>query len=105
MGSFGRPSSNPVIKMMTTGTRVPMMSSRRSPMARRRFTQMTANTLGLHQLPHAGHGQSTRHQGDDQQDHERTDDTARRLTELVEPSEADQGPAVGGAERQHLKGV
>ena len=44
IGSLGLPSSRPVMRMMTTGTRVPMISSRRSPMARRRLTQMTAIT-------------------------------------------------------------
>ena len=61
MGSLGLPSRRPVMRMMTTGTSVPMMSRRRSPMARRRFTQMTAHSR-LHHLAHPGHGQPARHQ-------------------------------------------
>src|SRR3984957_7683350 len=74
IGSLGLPSSNPETRMMNTGTRVPMMSRRGSPMARRRFTQMTAITSRLHHPPHADHGQTPGHHGDDQQNHEGTDD-------------------------------
>src|ERR1700722_6384027 len=105
IGSLGLPSSSPVIKMMTTGTSVPMMSRRRSPMARRKLTQMTAITSRLHHLAHAGHGQASGHHGDEQQNHEGSDDAARRFTELVEAAEADQPPPVRRAERQHLEGV
>ena len=103
-GSLGLPSSSPVIRMMTTGTSVPIMSRRRSPMARRRFTQMTASTYG-----------STIRRTRVMARPPATTAMISRITKgpmmplAGSPSwsrpEPDQGPTVRRAEREHLEGV